>query len=96
MRLLAKQAIVVSMATNPEPDESVRHVDGKGSVVGADAHRPEATDFLEMERGMPRILLQARVGLIGEIAYLGRQGPIERPEVGRCVMGQRGLVLPAA
>jgi hypothetical protein len=29
-----------------------------------------------MKGRMPRILLQARVRLIGEIAYLGRQGPI--------------------
>lgn len=49
MRLLAKQAIVLSMATNPEPDESVRRVDGEGSVVGADPDRPEATDFLEVK-----------------------------------------------
>jgi hypothetical protein len=96
MRLLAKQTIVVSMATNPEPDEPVRRVDGQGSVVSADTHRPEATDLLEMKRGMPRILLQSRVGLIGEAAYLGRQGPIQRPEVGRRVMSQRGVVLRAA
>jgi hypothetical protein len=49
MRLLAKQAIVVSMATNPEPDESIRGVDGQGSVVGADPDRPEPTDVLEMK-----------------------------------------------
>ena len=45
---------------------------------------------------MPRILLQARVGLIGESAHLRRQGSIQRPEVGRRVMSQRGVVLPAA
>jgi hypothetical protein len=45
---------------------------------------------------MPRILLEARVGLIGEIAHFGWQGSIERPEIGRRVMNQRGVVLPAA
>ena len=49
MRLLAKQAIVVSMAANPEPDESVGRFDGQGSVVGADPRRPEPADFLEMK-----------------------------------------------
>jgi hypothetical protein len=44
--------------------------------VHADPRRPEPADFLEVKRRMPGILLQARVGLIGEIAYLGRQGPI--------------------
>src|SRR5262245_39771768 len=49
MRLLAKQAIVVGMAANPEPDESIGRLDGQGSVVGADSNRPEATDFLEVQ-----------------------------------------------
>jgi hypothetical protein len=96
MRLLAKQAIVVGMAPNPEPDDSIRGVDSQSSVVGADAHRPEPTDFLEVKCRMPGILLQARVGVIGKIAYLGWQGFIQGPEVGRRVMSQSGLVLPAA
>jgi hypothetical protein len=37
------------MATNPEPDKSIRGVDSQSSVVGADAHRPEPTDFLEVK-----------------------------------------------
>jgi hypothetical protein len=45
---------------------------------------------------MPRILFEARVRLIGESTYFGRQGPIQRPEVGRRVVRQRGVVLPAA
>jgi hypothetical protein len=56
MRLLAKQAIVVGMAPNPEPDDSIRGVDSQSSVVGADAHRPEPTDFLEVKCRMPRDL----------------------------------------
>ncbi len=76
MRLLAKQAIVVSMAANPEPDESVGRFDSQGSVVSADPRRPEPADSLEMKGGVPGILLQALVRLIGEIAYLERQGAI--------------------
>jgi hypothetical protein len=49
MRLLAKQAIIVSVAANPEPDEPVGRVDGQGSVVSADARRPEPTDLLEVK-----------------------------------------------
>jgi hypothetical protein len=49
MRLLAKQAIVVSMAANPEPNEPVGRVDGQGSVVSADPCRPEPTDLLEVK-----------------------------------------------
>jgi len=49
MRLLAKQAIVVGMAPDPEPDESVGGVDGQGSVVAADPRGPEPADFLEVK-----------------------------------------------
>jgi hypothetical protein len=49
MRLLAKQAIVVSMTANPEPDEPVGRVDGQGSVVSADPYRPEPTDPFEVK-----------------------------------------------
>jgi hypothetical protein len=49
MWLLAKQAIVVSMAANPEPDEPVEPVDGQGAVVGADSRRPKPTDLLEVK-----------------------------------------------
>ena len=76
MRLLAKQPIVVGMATYPKPDESVWRFDREGAVVGSDPSRPESADLLEMKGGMPGILPQARIRLIGEIANLGRQGSI--------------------
>jgi hypothetical protein len=96
MRLSAKQPIVVSMAANPEPDEPVCRFGRESAVVSSNPSRPEPADFLEVKGGMPRILLQARVRLIGEIPNLGRQRSVQRPEVGRRVMSQRGVVLPAA
>jgi hypothetical protein len=50
--------------------------------VSADASRPEPAYLLEVKRGMPRILLQARVRLIGELPNLRRQRSVQRPEVG--------------
>ena len=47
--LLAKQPIVVGMAANPEPDESIRRFDGQSSVMDADPRRPEPADFLEVK-----------------------------------------------
>jgi hypothetical protein len=76
MRLLAKQPIVVGMAANPEPDESVWRFDREGAVVSSNPSRPEAADLLEVKRGMPGVLFQARVRLIGEIPNLGRQGSV--------------------
>ena len=49
MRLLAKQTIVVGMAANPEPDESIGHFDGQRAVADADPRRPEATDLFEVK-----------------------------------------------
>lgn len=96
MRLLAKQPIVVGMTANPEPDVSVWRFDGQGAIVGADPGRPESADLPEAKRWMSRILLQACVRLIGELPDLGRQRLIQRPEIGRRVMSQSGVVLPAA
>lgn len=76
MRLLAKQPIVVGMAANPEPDEPVRRFDREGAVVSADPSRPEPPNLLEVKRGMPRILVQVRVGLIGEIPNLRWQSSV--------------------
>ena len=45
---------------------------------------------------MARILLEAFKGLIGKPANLGRQIPVRDPEFRRSVMGQSGVVLPAA
>jgi hypothetical protein len=96
IRLSAEKAIVVGMAADPEPDESVAGFHGQRSVVGSDSRRPEPANSLEVKCGMSRILFQVRVGLIGEIPHLGRQAPIEGPEVGGRVVGQSGVVLPAA
>src|SRR5438046_10059627 len=92
----AKHPIVVGMAANPESDEPVRCFDREGAIVSADAGRPEAAYLLEVKRRVPRILLEARVRLIGELLNRRRQSSVERPEVGGRVMGQIGVVLPAA
>lgn len=65
--LLAKQPIVVGMAANPEPNQTVRCFDGEGAVVSADASGPEPAYLLEVKRWVPWILLQTRVSLIGEL-----------------------------
>ena len=84
------------MGADPEPYEPVERFDGKGAVVSPDPGRPEAADFLEMERRMTRVLFQPRVRLIGEALDMWRQGPVGRPEIRRGVVSQRGVVLSAA
>jgi len=96
LRLLAKQAIVVGMAADPEPYESVGRLYREGAIVSPDPSRPEAADLLEVMGRMTWVSFQARVGLIGKLLDLRWQGSITRPEIGRRVVSQRGLVLPAA
>jgi hypothetical protein len=93
---LAEQSIVVRMGADPEPYEPVCRFDREGVVVSSDASGPEATDLLEVERGVPRGLFQARVRLIGKLLDFRRQEPVRPPEVGRRAVDQRGVVLPAA
>src|SRR2546426_10833856 len=94
--MLCLGGVVVGMGTDPEPHKPVLRFDGQGAIVGPHSGRPEATDLLEVERWVPRILFQTRIGLIGKLLDIQRQRPVGRPEIGRCVVSQRGLVLPAA
>ncbi len=68
--MLAKQPIVVSMATDPEPHEAVCRFDRERAVVTSDPSRPEAANLLELKRRMSRILLEMRIRLIGELLHL--------------------------
>ena len=76
MRWLAKQAIVVGVAADPEPHESVWHLHRQSAVVSPDPSGPEPADLLEVKRGMAGILLQSHVRLIGEIPGLRGQGSV--------------------
>ena len=96
MRLLAKQAIVVGMTADPEPQEPIARLDAQGTMVPADAHGPEAPDLLEVEGRMSGILLQSSIGLIRERPHLRWQRVVCGPEGRRGVVVQRDVVLPAA
>jgi hypothetical protein len=47
--LLAKQPIVVGMTADPKPDQPVRYLDREGTIVRADAGRPEPAYLLEVK-----------------------------------------------
>ncbi len=96
MRLLAKQAIVVRVTADPEPQEPIARFDAQGTMVPADAHGPKAPDLLEVEGRMSRIMLQSRIRLICERPHFRWQRVVSRPEGRRGVVVQRDVVLPAA
>lgn len=72
MRSLIKQPVVIGMGADPKPHEPVFRFHGQGAVVGSNPSRPEATDLFEVERRVPRVLLQARVCLVGEALDIRR------------------------
>ena len=46
------------MGPNPEPHNSLRRINPRGTVVPADTDRPKTTDLLEMEGRMMRIFFE--------------------------------------
>ena len=68
--LFAKQPIVVCVAAHPEPHEAIRRFDCERAVVTSDSSGPEASNLLELQRGISRILLETLVCLIGELLHL--------------------------
>jgi hypothetical protein len=64
------------MAANPEPDEPICRFYREGAVVSPDPSGPEPAHLLEAKRGMPGVLLQEFVRLIGEIPSLRRERPV--------------------
>ena len=68
--LFAKQAIVVRVAADPEPHEGIGRFDCERAIVTADPSGPKASNLLELKRGIPGILLETLVCLIGELLNL--------------------------
>jgi len=46
------------MTADPKPDQPVRYLDREGTIVSADAGRPEPAYLLEVKCGMTWIVLQ--------------------------------------
>src|SRR5262249_5277137 len=51
-----EQPVVLGVRPDPEPDQIGPIFDRQRPIMQADPNRPEATDLLQMERGMPRVL----------------------------------------
>ncbi len=56
--VLADDAIILGVGSDPEPKNPIRGVDGECPVVHPDSHRVKATHSLEVERRMARIGLE--------------------------------------
>jgi hypothetical protein len=49
LRSVSEKAIVIRMGSDPKPDHVTNLLNGDRPKVQADANRPEATNFLEVQ-----------------------------------------------
>lgn len=93
--LSAEQPVVVGVSSNPEPHEVVASFDGECAIVTSGANRPEPANLLQLERRMAKVLVEVCVRLVRKLLDILWQRLVARPEVGRRVVSQRRVVLPA-
>lgn|GEM_PF-1472078 len=55
--LLSKDSVVIGVAPDPEPEESILHFNCQRSVMDANADGPVFADLLEVERGVSGVFL---------------------------------------
>ena len=78
----AKQSVVIGMATDPKPHQTVDGFYRKCPMVRSNPSGPEAAHLLEMKRWMVWIVLQVGVGAIGEPLNFPGQRSVADPESG--------------
>jgi len=65
-RLLADDFVVLTVGSDPNPQNSVIDFRTEGSVMPANAHRPQLTETFEMKGRMLWIALEKKVVLVRE------------------------------
>jgi succinylarginine dihydrolase len=95
LRLFVQQSIVLGVRADPDPSQIVGIFNCQRSVVQANANRPELTNFLEVQRRVPRICAKQFVAAIGELLNLGWQASVTIPETRRRPMSHRSVQRPA-
>jgi hypothetical protein len=69
---LSDELVVVAVSAYPKPEHSIGSLLADGSVVPTDADRPVLTDFLEMQRWVPRVGFQQGKRSVGQFLNGGR------------------------
>lgn len=60
------------MCSDPNPIHAAFDIGGEGPVVRSNTHRPELTDFLEVQGGMSGIRLEELIVLVRKLLDVGR------------------------
>ena len=69
---LAEHPVVVSVRTDPEPDQPIRDLDGQRAMMVTYACRPETVNLLEVKTWMPWVALEPSEGFVRELPDLLR------------------------
>jgi hypothetical protein len=65
----------------PEPQNAIRNIDPQGSEKKADAHRTKPANFLEMQRGVVRVVFKQGKAFIGKVLDPFGKELVTGPEV---------------
>jgi hypothetical protein len=89
-------AVVFGVASNPTPEHTVRHFHANGTMVQANAHRPELVNLLEMERWMPRVRLEHSKRPVGQFLHGEGKCSVTYPEIWGSAMNHNSVERPAS
>ena len=82
------------MGVDPKPEDSVRGLHRDSAIMQPHTNRPEATDFLEIQRGVLRVGLQQFKCFIGLFTDGNGKSVVVGPKFWRGVMGQSFVDCP--
>lgn len=92
----ANQPVILVVGADPEPDEILIPANRDRSMLAANSSAPEASDTLEMQRGMTRVRLQTRKIPLRCLLNIWREKSERRPEAGTSSVPQKGSHRPAS
>ncbi len=64
---MPEEPVVLGVRPDPEPDQIGPILKRQRAIVQADADRPEATDLLQSQRRVPRVLPEQLVTAVGGV-----------------------------
>lgn len=79
---LDDQFVVIGMRPDPNPIHVAIDFGSECTIMRSDAHGPELAYLFKMEGRMSRVGLEDLIILVCELADVGRQCPVKRPEPG--------------
>ncbi len=82
------------MRSNPEPHDVRRVFHGERSIVQPRSRQPKTAHFLELDRGMPGVLLPPLMSLVRPLPNFGRKSVVTTPESRVGAMPYRSVQRP--